>query len=360
MESPSEQSTTAAQRVTIIPDSPTTPTAGTFASSTEEAQFCWCGLNAVINRVRKIGKNTGRYFWRCPRFGTDEDESKCDYFRWVDEKHPYIPHSMLNNRPGLGKTMPTSNITNYFPVTSAASTSAAVSSAPNISTLFANGRSNDRDSINVGQQLRQVKFSPDTIFDTSSSTIPKFISLQELFQLKAQVNDASVPDTSHESQIPSSTSLFSASFKNNNASIPQQSATSTRRQQTPSTPPTSPPNYSTTATTAKTNNNTIFITSSGVTKLQEQVSKLAAPEIIELFASQMTRLEKYATTQEQGNQLAMTEIQRCRYELEKLRQELSLANRENDVLKREKVLLKRELDEVTKRDSVRDGKRARQ
>lgn len=45
---------------------------------------CNCGLPAVLRTVSKEGQNKGRRFFGCPRFGTDEAASKCNFLLWED------------------------------------------------------------------------------------------------------------------------------------------------------------------------------------------------------------------------------------------------------------------------------------
>ncbi|PKA56497.1 hypothetical protein AXF42_Ash015270 [Apostasia shenzhenica] len=42
---------------------------------------CGCNMDCVIYTTRR-GENTGRRFYRCPRYNTPET---CDFFKWIDD-----------------------------------------------------------------------------------------------------------------------------------------------------------------------------------------------------------------------------------------------------------------------------------
>lgn len=68
---------------------------------------CLCGLDAISMPVKKEGRNKGKYFWRCPKFNTLQNDFKCDYFRWVDQRHPFPNPPLFSffTKPAVSPTL---------------------------------------------------------------------------------------------------------------------------------------------------------------------------------------------------------------------------------------------------------------
>ncbi|KAG9303172.1 hypothetical protein G9A89_001788 [Geosiphon pyriformis] len=68
-----------------------------FAPDTVNSPECYCDFEAIAWRTSKKGKNFGRWFWRCPKFRTEDDDDKCKFFQWIDENKPVRFFSSPNN-----------------------------------------------------------------------------------------------------------------------------------------------------------------------------------------------------------------------------------------------------------------------
>ncbi|CAG8454125.1 7565_t:CDS:2 [Ambispora gerdemannii] len=78
-------------------------------SDNDETPLCKCNIEAVARQVGKRGKpeNRGRYFWGCVKYGTVDDDNKCNFFKWFDGDSPNF-----SDNGGYGKTIPSQHYNN--------------------------------------------------------------------------------------------------------------------------------------------------------------------------------------------------------------------------------------------------------
>ncbi|CAG8631933.1 8993_t:CDS:2 [Ambispora gerdemannii] len=84
---------------------PTIPTSNTITIPPS----CYCFLPTTIWRTYKNGKNYGRWFWRCSRFGTEDDLEKCNYFKWTDNNDNDNITKSPSSRPSVNTLLPQSD-----------------------------------------------------------------------------------------------------------------------------------------------------------------------------------------------------------------------------------------------------------
>ncbi|CAG8566014.1 12179_t:CDS:2 [Ambispora leptoticha] len=70
---------------------------------------CYCSLPTTLWRAYKSDRNYGRWFWRCSKFGTEDDMEKCNYFKWADEKNDII---IIDNNNANSRDRGVTNISN--------------------------------------------------------------------------------------------------------------------------------------------------------------------------------------------------------------------------------------------------------
>ncbi|KAG9305515.1 hypothetical protein G9A89_006485 [Geosiphon pyriformis] len=387
MNSHAEQSnlTTFTSRSSTLP-SPTTITTTTAAAAAAavtatiiptkstiiEPPQCWCNRPTVKRRVKKQSENFGRYFWKCARFGSDEHDQRCEYFRWLSEgdlttgqlpggnppqnsilfdgKNHATPHTVSERAAGKmaahqhipNSTMNT--ITQFLPPINRNDLMTSTTKLP--STVDSTSVKNQNHNENIStpsQSNRHVRFAEQSKLTDNSRPI-----------IVSDDMDTRVESNSGDFMtVPTSPSSKSLSLKRD---------LETRRYKTPRqrshlSPLSSSSSSSSSSLTPKSQNQLSYQYKYYQNPNPNTIPRFTTPELLNILEQHFDRQDYMCDSQERSSRIANIDLEHARKQLETLTYEMQLLKRENDILMREKALLKRELDEMN--EELRENKRRR-
>ncbi|KAG9303161.1 hypothetical protein G9A89_001777 [Geosiphon pyriformis] len=318
-----------------------------FVPDTTNPPECYCDFEAIAWRTSKKGKNFGRWFWRCPKFRTEDDDDKCKFFQWIDENKPVRFFSSPNNAEenSIGKStepipknLQNGSFASYFP------------SLKSLQQVVKRPHSDTESSITIEDDSDSEENDLVSINNKETSLLDASISLEQPFK-KAQKPSPVTIQTNFTSSTTQG-NIFISNF--NGYSGTQQksrptihfttsqtelSSTTQLRDLRMRTPPLTPTKSIAAATAT-------MISSSSQETFNSHIPRFSTPELLEILKIHLNRQDSVVAVHEHEKASTRAELDKAKQEMEDARNQIELLHRENSLLLREMSLLKRELSEV--------------